>query len=303
MTTDRHQNKKFETELTDRLKTASSFQTHLANVISGMNHELAPWLGGAANTTERLTRMIEKMDKDEKESLEHQKIRCVSKVEKIAYALEQATNLLSMLSSSVKRLQNYSLTESNIKDTINAWVRITLADKLIKNMINTSNIYIDEPSLDFDVSHSPMLLSQVILNLAKNSIEHNPDCLEDLQVKIYGYPHKKTIVYEDNGKGIPKEQLQKIFTPGITSKSEILHSHGLGLSACMDYCISMGASIWAKSEPGKYTRFTIKFERSYETIRYDREHNRSDEWHDVDEMFKIYERKQELNKRQEEELW
>lgn len=297
-------NSKFETEITERLRNASSFQTHLANVISGMNHELAPWLGGAANTTNRLIKMLQRFDTDAPANeQDHEVIKFISKVEKIAYQLDQATQLLSMLSSSVKRLQNYSLAETSVKDTINAWVRITLADKLIKSLINGSNIDIDENSLDFCAQHSPMLLSQVILNLAKNSIEHNSDILDTLQVKIFGYPEKKTIVYEDNGKGIPKDLIQKIFSPGLTSKQDLHHNHGLGLSACMDYCISMGASIWAKSEEGKYTRFTIKFERSYEHIKYDQAANLSDEWQAVDEMLKIYDYKQQLSKRQEEELW
>lgn len=288
---------KHDAELTDRLKTASSFQTHLANVIAGINHEVAPWLGGAQNTGVRLLDMLKDID-DESDV-----IKCQAKVQKILYALEQATNLLSMLSSSVKRLQNYSLVNANVGDTIKSWVRVTLTDRLIKNMISNDNIEIQEESLGFKAEHSPMLLSQVILNLAKNSIEHNQHMLKDLKVKIYGIPHKKTIVYEDNGKGIEKDLLNRIFSPGITSKKCHSQSHGLGLSACMDYCMSMGASIWAKSEVGKYTRFTIKFEKSYETARY--EPQRSDEY-EVDEMFKLYEEKRALNLKeieQEESNW
>ena len=75
----------------------------------------------------------------------------------------------------------------------------------------------------------------------------------------------------------------------------------MGLSACMDYCISMGASIWARSEEGLYTRFIIKFEKSYETVRYNRQ--RSGEFHDVDAMFKIYEERMKMEKREEEESW
>lgn len=287
---------KHETEMTSRIQTASSFHNHLSNVIAGINHEVSPWLGGASNTAARLSSLLDEIkdinDLD----------KCKKKVEKIIYALDQASSLLSMLSSSVKRLQNYSLVNADVKDTINSWVRVTLTDRLIKNLISKDNIEIDQHSLDFKVKHSPMLLSQVIFNLAKNSIEHNQHMLDTLKVRIYGYPDKKSIIYEDNGKGIPREKLNNLFKPGFTSKDENPQSHGLGLSACMDYCISMGASIWARSEEGQYTRFIIKFEKTYENERFNAQ--RSGEFTEVDAMFKLYEEKQALNKQeQEDELW
>lgn len=288
---------RYEKEIDNRLQTSASFQTHLANVISGMNHEVAPWLGGAINSINRLEKLINSLDKNNVDSV---KKKCLQKIEKITHSIEQSSNILSMLSSNVKKLQSYSLSNSKLSDTINSWVRLVLMDRLIKNLISESNIVIDSESLNFCVTHSPMLLSQIILNLAKNSLEHNPDFLQELKIKIYGYEDKKTLVFEDNGCGIPKDILCRVFSPNTTSKKDETHQHGLGLSICMDYCIAMNATIWVKSIENEYTRFIIKFENTYESNRY--EPQVSGEI-DVDQMLEIYESKRIMNKRQEEENW
>jgi signal transduction histidine kinase len=288
---------KYNKEIDNRLQTSASFQTHLANVISGMNHEVAPWLGGATNSTHRLLKLIDSMNAD---NVEEVKEKCRQKIDKINHSINQSSNILSMLSSNVKKLQSYSMSNSKLSDTINSWVRLVLMDRLIKNLISESNIVIDSSSLNFNVAHSPMLLSQIILNLAKNSIEHNPDILQDLEIKIYGYEDKKTLIFEDNGCGISKDILCRIFSPNTTSKKDDVHQHGLGLSICMDYCIAMGATIWVKSEVGQFTRFIIKFDDTYESNRY--EPQVSGEVN-VDQMLEIYNTKQIMNKKQEERDW
>jgi len=288
---------KYNNEIHDRIKTSASFQTHLANVISGMNHEVAPWLGGARNSISRLRKIVESLTP---EDLESGKEKCMQKIEKIAHSIEQSSNILSMLSSNVKKLQSYSLTNTKLSDTVNSWVRLVLMDRLIKNLINESNIVLDSESLNFATKHSPMLLSQIILNLAKNSIEHNQDRLPNLKIKIYGYAEKKTLVFEDNGCGISKHILSTIFSPNTTSKKDDGHEHGLGLSICMDYCIAMDATIWVKSEVEKYTRFIIKFENSYDESRYQPQVSGEI---NVDKMLEIYETKQIMNKKQEEGNW
>lgn len=254
----------FEDELSERLRSASSFNAQFANVISGMNHEVSPWLGSIANTNARLSKFLEHLrtvDDDSKQDIIE---KCLQKVEKIEYAIEQATSVLSMMSRDVKRLQTYALLKCPISETVISWLQVTLVDQLIKSTISTENIDINLKSLEFSADHSPMLLSQVILNLAKNSVEHNPHMLEDLQIKVYGRPNKKELVYEDNGCGISSDLISKIFTPGITTKLHNSTSHGLGLSACMDYCIAMHASIWVESVEDEFVRFIIRFEHSYD---------------------------------------
>lgn len=253
-------------EITRRLQANSALQSHLANIISGLNHEVSPWLGGINNTIKFLREEVEELEENTKDCdntfCSETRKTVLHKIKRIEQAAQQATVILSMTSMNIKKLQNYANRVSNLKDTVHSWIKVTLLDTQIKDQISLKNLIVDEGSLDFLCTHSPMLLSQVILNLAKNSIEHNQHMLDDLQIRIYGKSSRKFLIYEDNGKGIDEGTLKYLFEPGTTSKDCNETSHGLGLSACLDYCISMGAIIWATSEVGKYTRFIISFDKA-----------------------------------------
>jgi len=64
------------------------------------------------------------------------------------------------------------------------------------------------------------------------------------------------VVFEDTGPGIPKERLRKIFDPFFTTKEK---GTGLGLSVVYGVVQKHGGSIEVDSEPGRGTRFVIRF--------------------------------------------
>jgi len=64
------------------------------------------------------------------------------------------------------------------------------------------------------------------------------------------------LVVEDNGCGIRADQLGKIFEPFYTTK-EKGKGTGLGLSTVYGIVKQSGGFIFAESEPGRFTRFTI----------------------------------------------
>jgi signal transduction histidine kinase len=166
---------------------------------------------------------------------------------------------LDNLSKDVKKVQKYDTFTSNIYDTIISWVRLTITDRSIKENLSENNFIIDNNTLHFSCNHSPLLVSQVILNLVKNSIDHNQNMLDNLKIKISGDIDKKCLIYEDNGRGIPEPNLDSIFMPGVTTKEKDKEIHGIGLSLCRDYCSTMGAILLA--EPyDRGAKFVIFFE-------------------------------------------
>jgi signal transduction histidine kinase len=239
------------------LKREMESKQHLANVISGINHEISPWLGSIANIVNRLEANIARTY-DDPSKLEAVRALCEAKLKDIGMACEQAAKILSMLSKNVKKVQTYAVDSYNLKDTVESWVSLILMDRHIKSAINENNIVVDLQSLDFNVTHSPMLVSQIILNLAKNTVDHNQHILDTLKIRLYGKDN--CLIYEDNGKGITEDRIQSIFEPGLTTKTGEIGQHGFGLSACMDYCVSMGAMLWAESDAKTYTRFIVNFE-------------------------------------------
>lgn len=249
--------------LEHELKSSISHTQHISTLLSGLSHEVSPWFGTISNIIERLNETIDNCENDCVQKNKDCKIisfknKCKEKFKDVIMACDQAVNILSMMSKNVKKIQTYAVDDYNVKETIDSWVKLILMDRIIKSSISESNIEVDLKSLDFVAKHSPMLLTQIILNLAKNSIEHNKNILDSLKIKISGYDN--CLIYEDNGKGIPQELIFKIFSPGITTKEDDKNQHGFGLSACMDYAIAMQSLIWCESDGKSYTKFIINFD-------------------------------------------
>jgi K+-sensing histidine kinase KdpD len=234
-----------------QLRDAASITHHLSNVISGMNHELSPWIGGIKNKISRLA------SKSKSSVISLSDIS--TKLNDILKACDSMSLILDNLSRDVKKIQKYDTFNSNIFDTVTSWVRLTITDRSIKENISEDNFIIEGETLLFNCHHSPLLVSQIILNLVKNSIEHNAHMLDKLKIQISGNADMKALIYEYNGKGIPIEKLETIFTPGMTTKNQDKELHGLGMSLCQDYCSTMGAVIVAE-KCGSGARFVIYFE-------------------------------------------
>jgi len=239
------------------LANITSYNNHLTNIIRGVNHEVSPWLGSIGNIAciakEEYTKHI--LDYN---NLTESDVEIIKYLDEIRKASRQAADVLVLTSKNVKKLRTWSTTKSNLLDTIRSWGYIALMEQDIKGKLSNNNLIIDHATLDFDVLHSPMLISQIILNLVKNSIDHNEERYDDLSVKIYG-DSTSTLFVEDNGKGISPETLSNIFKVGVSTKNDSHLPTGIGLANTVDYCMLMGAVISVESKVGKFTRFGITF--------------------------------------------
>ena len=112
-----------------------------------------------------------------------------------------------------------------------------------------------------DILADPSQLKQVFLNIIMNAIqaiESSPGKI-DITVIVSDSKNKYAPEYlieiTDNGKGIPNENIDKIFDPFYTTKDE---GTGLGLSISYGIINQHGGDIEFFSEPGKGTKVKIK---------------------------------------------
>ncbi len=87
-------------------------------------------------------------------------------------------------------------------------------------------------------------IKQVILNIAKNSFE-SLERPGTIKIKLYTLMDECRLEISDNGKGIPDEELEKIFLPFYTSKET---GTGLGLVICKRIISSFGGTIQIESK-------------------------------------------------------
>jgi signal transduction histidine kinase len=104
-----------------------------------------------------------------------------------------------------------------------------------------------------------MLFKRVINNLVYNALIHNNDKVK-IKVEVEYISEAETIInIEDNGKGIEKKDLERIFDRYYrgTSTGEVHKGSGLGMAIAKDIIIAHGFDIDLASEVGEGTKIKI----------------------------------------------
>jgi len=134
---------------------------------------------------------------------------------------------------------------------------------MLKNLVSFQRATVPEKiSIELSLDEGSLMvrgdrdqLNRVFTNLIKNAVEAMPGG-GTLRIMVRIRHGEVFIIFEDEGEGIPHEDLDRIFLPYYTSKTG---GTGLGLSIVKRIIKDHNASIDADSEPGRGTRFTIVF--------------------------------------------
>lgn len=139
---------------------------------------------------------------------------------------------------------------------------------LIGAVVDSMTLQLQKGSVDIDlkleanpsvVLGDELHLSNVIFNLIDNSIKYTA---HQSQIKIQTKTHSKSLIltFSDNGMGMDREQLSKIFDQFYRIPTGNIHDvkgFGLGLSYVHDIIKRLGGTIKVKSEINKGTEFEI----------------------------------------------
>ncbi len=165
---------------------------------------------------------------------------------------KEAVNRISNIVTSLKkfvRLDEAELQEADINKELD--LTLELIRHETKNRIEIIKNYGEIPA----VKCFPNMLNQVFTNILINAcqaIEGRGTITITTE-----YKDKKLIVkIKDTGKGIPRNQLNKIFTAGFTTKSSGIGT-GLGLAICTKIIEKHKGEIIVNSEEGKGSEFVI----------------------------------------------
>lgn len=116
----------------------------------------------------------------------------------------------------------------------------------------------DRQQMPAQISSDKMKLTQIVNNILFNAIKFTAEnSTVSVQVST-----EKNICYiriRDAGQGMEEEQLEKIFDPFITGKSDFSNGTGLGLHIARHLVSLLGGAITAESTPGQGTLFCISF--------------------------------------------
>ena len=151
--------------------------------------------------------------------------------------------------------KDYLIKEISLQECVNK-VIIRNKQLLILNRINIEienidkNIYCDSKWLEF-------IINQIIINAAKYRKNESPT------IKIYTTDVKNGIqlVMEDNGIGIPQNEINRVFEKGFTGNQGRINSKstGIGLYLCKKLCDKLGLLISISSKENIYTKVMVTF--------------------------------------------
>ncbi|MDI3527162.1 MAG: two-component system, NtrC family, nitrogen regulation sensor histidine kinase NtrY [Tenuifilum sp.] len=135
---------------------------------------------------------------------------------------------------------------------------------IIKDVINLhsgfNNVTINlkvEPNINPIINVDKDQIIRVFNNLIKNAIQSIERGKMGLIEVTMSYTQEQMVRIDiaDNGIGIPKEAIPKIFTPNFTTKSG---GTGLGLAISREIVINFGGRIYFQTEENKGTTFTVE---------------------------------------------
>jgi signal transduction histidine kinase len=108
----------------------------------------------------------------------------------------------------------------------------------------------------------PDEVRSVLNNLLENALRYSPPAGAPVRVSVEEAGAGSRVRVEDDGPGIPPEDLPRLFEPFFRvdrSRSRATGGYGLGLSLCRRIMEAHGGTIEARNRPGGGAEFTLTF--------------------------------------------
>jgi len=138
--------------------------------------------------------------------------------------------------------------------------RINEQSALIKE--KQLNLIWDKQASDIEVNIDVARIGQVVTNLLSNAFKFTPEGkkihIQCLRLDYIDQPAVQ-VVFQDEGIGIPADELESVFDKFIQSSKTKTNAGGtgLGLAICKEIIGLHNGKIWAESEPGEGARFSF----------------------------------------------
>ncbi|MCX5914090.1 MAG: HAMP domain-containing sensor histidine kinase, partial [Deltaproteobacteria bacterium] len=178
--------------------------------------------------------------------------------EALSDCLEESERLAKMLDT----LMDISEAETGI---LNLDIKRVEVSALIEEVVELYRYIADEKNIairtafsgDLQVSADPHRIRQVVANLLDNAVKYTP-ASGRVDIEAFQEPKRVRITVKDNGIGMRKEDLPKIWNRlyrGDESRSQ--RGLGLGLSVVKSLVEVHGGCVEVSSEPGDGSIFTV----------------------------------------------
>lgn len=180
-----------------------------------------------------------------------------------AEVMQEVTVQVDRMDKAVKNLLSFArpaepkMTSVDLNDLIGKLLDFLSPQLASHSIVSERRFASDIPQLSLD----PDLVRQAFLNIALNAIQAMPEggrflVETNIEKKGAGRTGSIQVSFTDSGRGIPEDQLNKIFNPFFTTRRQ---GTGLGLSITRKIIEQHDGKITAESPAGAGARFVITF--------------------------------------------
>lgn len=163
---------------------------------------------------------------------------------------DRINNLVNDLLSAT-RVDDLNFSKVSINDVIDESLLLATDRIQLKKIQIIKNF--DPEICEISVDREKVKIA--ILNIIVNAIEAMKEGGQ-LEISTESAHEKCVIKISDNGEGMDKAHMDRLFEPYFTTKEK---GNGLGLANSQNIILGHGGSIWVESEREKGTTFTITF--------------------------------------------
>lgn len=214
----------------------------LGQLVAGVAHEINTPVASIKSNNTIISKLISKIDQEDIREM-FTEINAIDKE-----AIQRISNIVVSLKKFV-RLDESELQEADINKEID--LTLDLIRHETKNKIEIEKHYGEIPL----IKCYPNMLNQVFTNILVNACQAIEQSGK-ITITTAFTDGNLIVKFKDNGKGIPKENINKIFTAGFTTKGVGVGT-GLGLAISQKIINKHGGKIQVNSEIGIGTEFII----------------------------------------------
>lgn len=246
------------TDITDQKKQEAISHQHQADIghaarlsvagemASGLAHELSQPLAAANNYLQGCMTLIESGQHDMKR---------LSEAIKFAHIQTRRAGKI------ISHLRNFMHKGRHDRQWVDVNPLVLESIHFLDYEIRLHQVHVTSDFSDLPQIHAnPIELEQVLINLLKNAIESMQSApVRELVIRTRMRDFVLEVEISDTGKGLPESEVDQVFNPFISSKTDGL---GLGLTICHSIIESYGGKIWASSalDSGSIFSFTLPVE-------------------------------------------
>ncbi len=228
----------------------------MGQLVAGVAHELNTPLGTLKSNVDLFQRGLIKLGgslKEQAEAGENDSTGILQLLKTLADSSVEAVERAGTIVTDLRRFARLDEAEFGRVDLHECLDRtLSLLSRQLGNAVQIRKDYADLPLVDC----YPKQLNQAFMNLLMNAAQAIEEEKGEILIKTAHQKDEVLVEIRDTGKGIPEEQLEKIFEPGFTTKGVGVGT-GLGLSIVHQIIERHRGRIDVESQVGQGASFKI----------------------------------------------